>query len=134
MFKCTQTLTVVNRTTDGRTDEITVYPHVFTGCSLYADHTVSRESATAKADAPTHKARFPLAACPNFCPPWEWAKLDADEKASHWTLDAETVIVPGGVPDISNWQQVQAIRNKFRVTGWKDWTDTAFPHYYAEGG
>lgn len=124
---------MVNRFTDARTDEITVYPHVFTGCSLDTRHDTAKERSTAKADRPTNKVRFPLENCPGFCPPDAWAKLAAAKKAACWTLDAETVIVQGGVPDVSTWAQVQAIRRKFAVTGWHDWTDTAFPHYYAEG-
>jgi len=133
MFRCTQTITVVNHTYNTRTDVIVIYPHVFTGCSLYNNHAVVKESTTAKADKPTHKARFPLAACPNFVPPEKWAKLSDTNKKLYWTLDAETVIVPGGVSDVKTWAQVQELQAKWFVTGWVDWTDTAFPHYYAEG-
>lgn len=133
MFRCSQTLTVVNRTHNARTDEITVYPHVFVGCSLYANHATAKEGNTARADAPTHKARLPLSACPGFVPPDQWAELSAAKKAESWTLNAETTIVPGGVADLKTWAQVQALWNKWTVTSWRDWTDTAFPHYAVEG-
>lgn len=133
MFRCCHTLTVMNRYTDASTDEIAVYPHVFCGCSLYTGHATAKERSTAHAATPVNKARIPLDAAPGFCPPDEWAKLGAAEKAAHWTLDAETVIVPGGVSDVKTWAQVQAIRTHWAVTAWTDWTDTAFPHYYAEG-
>lgn len=133
MFNCHYTLTVINRATDPQTDEITVYPHVFCGCSLYTDHATAKERGTARAASPVNKARFPLGAAPGFCPPAEWASLSAEDKATHWTLDTETAIVSGGVADVKTWAQVQAMRSHWTVTAWKDYTDTAFPHYYAEG-
>lgn len=133
MFKSCYTLTVFNRSTDPHTDEITVYPHVFTGCGLYTEHDTAKERSTARASSPANKARIPLGAAPSFCEPDEWAKLSAEDKAAHWTLNAETAIAPGGIPDATTWAEVQALRSHWTVTSWADHTNTAFPHYYAEG-
>ncbi len=134
MFKADKTLTVINRITDGRTDETRYFCHVFAGCGWYANHEVTA-SGHGVAPARKTKARLPVASCPGFVHPAQWAALDDTGRADAWTLDSQTVIVQGAYPE-ANGEQLRALRkygSAMQVTLWHDHTGTAFPHYYAEG-
>lgn len=140
MFKADNTLTVVNRVTDGRTDETRYFCHVFPGCGWFADYAVaagSRSASTTHGADPARKVkvRLPADSCPGFVRPAQWAALDDAARAQAWTLDSQTIIALGSHPEATA-AGLNALRDcgdAMQVTLWHDHTGTVFPHHYAEG-
>ena len=121
MFKADKIVTVITRTTDGRTDAAAYTCRACAGCSWYSTHRRQREQSGVKSNA-TVKVRIPADAAPGF--------------GADWTVDAQTVLVLGAVEAASD-AELSAVCKQYetaRVLAWHDHRDTVFPHLYLEGG
>ena len=121
MFKADKIVTVITRTTDGRTDAAAYTCRACAGCSWYSTHRRRAEKNGAAPDA-TVKVRIPADAAPGF--------------GADWTVDAQTVLVLGAV-EVSSDAEFSAVCKQYetaRVRAWHDHRDTVFPHLYLEGG
>lgn len=121
LFKAGKVVTVITRTTDGRTDATAYTCRACAGCSWYSTHGKRREKNGAAPDAAV-KVRIPADAAPGF--------------GEDWTLDAQTVLVLGAVEVSSDAEFSAACKQHetARVLAWHDHRDTVFPHIYVEGG
>ena len=121
LFNADKVVTVVNRTTDGKTDATTYTCHSFAGCSWYSTHGKRRERSGVKPDA-TVKIRIPADAAPGF--------------GTDWTLDAQTVLFLGAVyvEDDAEFSAACKAHESARVLAWHDHPETVFSHIYVEGG
>lgn len=121
LFNADKVVTVICRTTDGKTDATTYTCRACAGCSWYSTHGKRREKNGAAPDA-TVKVRIPADAVPGF--------------GTDWTMDARTVLVLGAVTVASDAEFSAACKQHetARVLAWHDHRETVFPHLYVEGG
>ena len=121
LFKGNETVTLVRRTTDGRTDAATCTCRVCHGCSWYEAHATKPENHTGGhgvAPGRTVKVRIPAAEAEGL-------------GGAGFPLDSHTLLVRGEVDDPAALSRHSGAA---RLRGWRDCRDTAFPHLYLEGG